>query len=277
MTTTMRRAAHWHRPLMVFFDARESLVRMALVVLSGVGYLLLGTPDNDTPAQWVLAVAAFAAGLSFHRRPLVNLLLQTALLAVTIQVVDDVTINQVGARRQTGTTGRPCRSPGCSTAARPTTIWADRRVDAAQTGRRAPRRNCRAAPDMGQLTPHPVRAATRAVLPGRLLGMTGMGPSVRKLSISVPSDVAERLGAETNASAYIVSAVRARMRLEQLGAILARRGMTVTAEGKARAAAALAEAEAEWTPERRAELRERSKQGARALFDSPGDRRASAA
>ncbi|BCL17357.1 sensor histidine kinase [Micromonospora sagamiensis] len=79
------------------FDARESLVRMALVVLSDVGYLLLGTPDNGTPTQWVLAVAAFAAGLSFHRRPLVNLLLQTALLAVTIQVVDDITINQVGA------------------------------------------------------------------------------------------------------------------------------------------------------------------------------------
>lgn len=107
--------------------------------------------------------------------------------------------------------------------------------------------------------------------------MTSEGPSVRKLSISVPSDVADRLATEANASAYVVSAVRARMRLEQLDGILARRGMTVTAEGKARAAAALADAEVEWTPERRAELRERSKQGAKALFDSPTDRQASAA
>ncbi|WP_423791094.1 histidine kinase [Micromonospora cathayae] len=79
------------------FDARDSLVRMVLVILSGVGYLVFGMPGDGTPAQWVLAVGAFAVGLSFHRRVLVNLLLQTALLAVTIALVDDITINQVGA------------------------------------------------------------------------------------------------------------------------------------------------------------------------------------
>ena len=40
---------------------------------------------------------AFAAGLVLHRRPLVNLLGQTALLAVAIFLLDDCTINQVGA------------------------------------------------------------------------------------------------------------------------------------------------------------------------------------
>ncbi|MFI6824203.1 hypothetical protein ACIBJE_25170 [Micromonospora sp. NPDC050187] len=107
--------------------------------------------------------------------------------------------------------------------------------------------------------------------------MTSPERPVRKLSISVPADVADRLDAESNASAYIVGAVRARMRLEQLEVILARRGMTVTAEGRARAAAAMANAEAEWTTERRAELRERSRQGAEVLLDTPASRRASAA
>lgn len=79
------------------FDARDTLVRMALVILSGVGYLLFGMPGPGTATQWALALGAFAVGLSGHRRPLGNLLLQTALLAVAIHLVDDVTINQVGA------------------------------------------------------------------------------------------------------------------------------------------------------------------------------------
>nr|WP_230416383.1 histidine kinase [Micromonospora tarapacensis] len=72
---------------------------MALLVLSGVGYLVFGTKSGVAPttAQWILAVLAFAVGLWFHRRPLVNLVVQTALLAVTIQLIDDITINQVGA------------------------------------------------------------------------------------------------------------------------------------------------------------------------------------
>ncbi|MEU4639474.1 histidine kinase [Micromonospora sp. NPDC023814] len=82
------------------FDARDTLVRMLLLDLSGVGYLVLGNPasGNTPPArQWVLAVAAFAVALVLHRRPLVNLVVQTALLAVAIGLLDDVVVNQVGA------------------------------------------------------------------------------------------------------------------------------------------------------------------------------------
>lgn len=49
---------------------------------------------------------------------------------------------------------------------------------------------------------------------------------------------------------------------ERFRAELARRGMVITEEGRARARARLAAAAAEWPPERFAALRERSRQGA---------------
>jgi signal transduction histidine kinase len=81
------------------FDARDTLVRLVLLDLSGVGYLVFGTQAGRPPTatQWVLAVVAFAAVLVFHRRPLVNLVAQAALLAIAIFVIHDTTINQVGA------------------------------------------------------------------------------------------------------------------------------------------------------------------------------------
>ncbi|MBM0226171.1 sensor histidine kinase [Micromonospora sp. ATA51] len=81
------------------FDARDKFVRMLLLDLSGVGYLVFGSQAGRSPTvtQWVLAVVAFTVALVFHRRPLVNLVGQAALLAVAIQIVDDTTINQVGA------------------------------------------------------------------------------------------------------------------------------------------------------------------------------------
>ncbi|MEV4656948.1 histidine kinase [Micromonospora sp. NPDC049301] len=81
------------------FDARDTLVRMALLDLSGLGYLVFGPHAGRPPTatQWVLAVVAFTLGLVFHRRPLVNLVLQAGLLAIAIPLVDDLTINQVGA------------------------------------------------------------------------------------------------------------------------------------------------------------------------------------
>ncbi|MEV4489938.1 histidine kinase [Micromonospora coxensis] len=81
------------------FDARETFVRILLLDLSGVGYLVLGTPPGHPPTvpQWILAVAAFTVALAAHRRPLANLAGQTALLAIAIAVLDDTTINQVGA------------------------------------------------------------------------------------------------------------------------------------------------------------------------------------
>ncbi|MDG4797568.1 histidine kinase [Micromonospora sp. WMMD1082] len=79
------------------FDARESLARMVLLVLSGLGYLAFGAVGAPTTAQAILAALAFAVGLGFHRRPLVNLVAQAALLAVAICLVDDFLVNQVGA------------------------------------------------------------------------------------------------------------------------------------------------------------------------------------
>ncbi|MET8089761.1 histidine kinase [Micromonospora sp. NPDC005220] len=81
------------------FDMRDTLVRMVLLDLAGVGYLLFVPHSARTPTatQWVLAVLAFAVALAAHRRPVVNLVAQAALLAVAIGLVDDFTINQVGA------------------------------------------------------------------------------------------------------------------------------------------------------------------------------------
>jgi signal transduction histidine kinase len=81
------------------FDARDTFVRILLLDLSGVGYLVFGTQEGRVPTtvQWALAVVAFATALALHRRPAANLVGQTALLAVALAVLDDPTINQVGA------------------------------------------------------------------------------------------------------------------------------------------------------------------------------------
>ncbi len=79
------------------FDARESLARIVLLNLAGLGYLFFGTQHAPPTTQWILAGFAFAAGLGLHRWPLVNLVTQAALLAIAICLIDDITINQVGA------------------------------------------------------------------------------------------------------------------------------------------------------------------------------------
>ncbi len=81
------------------FDAPDTFIRLVLLDLSGIGYLAFGTRAGHSPTttQLVLAVVAFAVVLVFYRRPLVNLLVQTALLAIAIQFIDDTMINQVGA------------------------------------------------------------------------------------------------------------------------------------------------------------------------------------
>ncbi|MEU8179175.1 histidine kinase [Micromonospora sp. NPDC049044] len=81
------------------FDLRDTLVRMVLLDLTGLCYLLVVPHSTSTPTttQWILAVPAFAVALAAHRRPVVNMVVQSALLAVAISLIDDFTINQVGA------------------------------------------------------------------------------------------------------------------------------------------------------------------------------------
>ncbi|MEU5674921.1 histidine kinase [Micromonospora sp. NPDC047753] len=81
------------------FDMRDALVRMVLLDLAGVCYLFFVPHSNSTPSttQWILALLAFAVALVVHRLPVLNLVAQSALLAVAISLVDDFTINQVGA------------------------------------------------------------------------------------------------------------------------------------------------------------------------------------
>jgi signal transduction histidine kinase len=81
------------------FDPRDTFARMVLLDLSGIGYLLVGTQVDSPPTamQWALAVPAFASALFFHRRPQVNLAVQTGLLVAAFLLLDDETINQVGS------------------------------------------------------------------------------------------------------------------------------------------------------------------------------------
>lgn len=100
------------------------------------------------------------------------------------------------------------------------------------------------------------------MLPRYSGGMTEPVSKFRKLSISVPPDVADRLDQEPNASAFLVDTVRNRIRVEDLKTELARRGMTPTAEGVARARATRLAVEAEWPAERRAAVREHARRAA---------------
>ncbi|MFC4064595.1 sensor histidine kinase [Actinoplanes subglobosus] len=80
------------------FNARETLPRMLLLILSGMAYLLVicGTQTPPTGPQWVLAGLAFASGILLHRRQPINLLVQTVLFGVALAILEDSTINQVG-------------------------------------------------------------------------------------------------------------------------------------------------------------------------------------
>lgn len=53
----------------------------------------------------------------------------------------------------------------------------------------------------------------------------------RKLSISLPDDVAEHLDHVENASSYIADAIRLRRKSERTRAMMARHGIHVTNEG----------------------------------------------
>ena len=66
----------------------------------------------------------------------------------------------------------------------------------------------------------------------------------RKLSISLPDDVAEHLDQVDNASAYIAEAIRRRRRREHTRDMLARHGIPVSDEGVAAAGERLRAVEA---------------------------------
>ena len=79
------------------FDARDTLVRMVLLDLSGVSYLVVGTEGRaPTTLQWILAGLAFGCALIFYRRPVLSLLAQAILLALSFWLLDDPMISQVG-------------------------------------------------------------------------------------------------------------------------------------------------------------------------------------
>nr|WP_232234588.1 histidine kinase [Actinoplanes sp. N902-109] len=81
------------------FDIRGSLVRIALLDLTGVGYLVVIARAEHAwePGQWVLAAVAFTAALALHKRPAVNFAVQAGLLVVALVGLDDPMIHRVGA------------------------------------------------------------------------------------------------------------------------------------------------------------------------------------
>jgi hypothetical protein len=65
----------------------------------------------------------------------------------------------------------------------------------------------------------------------------------RKLSISLPDDIAEHLDHVENASSYIADAIRRKRRMERTREMFARHGLQITDEGVARAGEKLRAAE----------------------------------
>jgi hypothetical protein len=75
----------------------------------------------------------------------------------------------------------------------------------------------------------------------------------KKLAISVPDDVAERLAREPNVSAFVTQAVRRQMAGERTRMALRQVGFRLTEAGLAEADRKLVDAQAKITPELRAE------------------------
>src|SRR3954470_12891793 len=80
---------------------------------------------------------------------------------------------------------------------------------------------------------------------------------MKRLTISVPDDVADRVDREANVSAYVTDAVRARIHAERLTTLLRDQGVTISPEGRALARAKLDAADRAWPPERYADARQR--------------------
>jgi hypothetical protein len=84
-----------------------------------------------------------------------------------------------------------------------------------------------------------------------------MKSMTRRLTVSLPDDIAGRLDKESNASAYVTQALRRQMDREHTEGLLSAHGFVITPEGRAAARAKLDAARAQTTPAVRQELRER--------------------
>jgi hypothetical protein len=79
----------------------------------------------------------------------------------------------------------------------------------------------------------------------------------RRITVSLPDDLAEHLSREGNVSAYVAAALRERLEREQARRLLAEHGFPpITDEGIARARERRLAVAAKMTPERYAALRE---------------------
>ncbi len=79
------------------FDARDTPLRWLLLDLSGISYLVVNAHHPLGRQQLVLAVVAFTTALVCYRWPLANFAAQAGLLLLAVVLIDDRTINQVGA------------------------------------------------------------------------------------------------------------------------------------------------------------------------------------
>ena len=77
----------------------------------------------------------------------------------------------------------------------------------------------------------------------------------KKITVSLPDDIAERLSHEDNASAFVAESIRRRMLGETVRRQLREAGINVTEEGIAKAAEEDRRLEERLTPEVRRELR----------------------
>ena len=71
----------------------------------------------------------------------------------------------------------------------------------------------------------------------------------KKITISLPDDLADRLADESNASAYVAESLRRRVAGEKTREILRNVGFTITEAGVARAHAEMEQLKASITPE----------------------------
>jgi hypothetical protein len=80
---------------------------------------------------------------------------------------------------------------------------------------------------------------------------------IRRITVSLPEDLAERLDQESNVSAYVAAALRDRMEREQTRHLLTEHGFPpITEDGIARARQRRQAVDTRMTPERYAALRE---------------------